>query len=52
MLYYEARDKLLGKHFFNKKKQYTIDLYTIYDLDKRIIYILTDFLNIMHDIRV
>lgn len=48
-LYYKLWGKLLKEHFFNKKKQYAINIYTICNFEKKIIYIFTKFFNTMYD---
>lgn len=52
ILHYKLGGKLLGKHFFNQKKRYVVDLWAIYDSDKRITYMLIGFSNVAHDARV
>lgn len=52
VLYYKLGGELFEKHFFNQKKQYAIDFCIICNFNKRIIYMLTDFSNIIYNIQV
>lgn len=47
VFYYKLSGKLFDKHYFNQKIRYIIDLYIIYNFNKKIIFIFIKYLNNM-----
>lgn len=52
ILQYKPGGVFHGKHFYTRKKHYSIDLYAVCDSQKRFIYSLTGFSNTIHNLRV